>query len=257
MACTGSIPTVATPTTPSKCTVTSPNTRPASMLSLPATTKANTSLSTAEPAPTSGSPPTSETANRSLTKRTAARCVSCATSLPLARSPSRTTATTPSPSTTLPPTLTTTPSSCSATTTSRSRTTASTARATTSITTTARTKCSILGGRAPRLLTRRRGRIDYPSSIWPPSKSTETWNSAFTSEESASANLHLPPSFCPSLLFLLLLLIQPLSIQPTHHSFFFPPSSRKLPSSVSSSSSPTLLHILGLSGADSSSTDVA
>ena len=121
-----------------------------------------------------------------------------------------------------------------------------------------RTKCSILGGRAPRLLTRRRGRIDYPSSIWPPSKSTETWNSAFTSEESASANLHLPPSFCPSLLFLLLLLlITPLSIQPTHHSFFFPPSSRKLPSSVSSSSSSTLLHILGLSGADSSSTDVA
>merc|ERR1739842_73836 len=75
-------------------------------------------------------------------------------------------------------------------------------------------------------------------SIWPPSKSTETWNSAFTSEKSASADLH-PPSTPSS--FSLPLLYIPLPPLISLVSYFAP-----LPTPRSSQLSPTLILWSGL-----------
>merc|ERR1712228_1025816 len=103
-----------------------------------------------------------------------------------------------------------------------------------------------MGGHEPKLPSRLHGQIVSPSSIWPPSKSTETWNSAFTSEKSASADLHppsTPSSFSLPLLSLRLRLLFPsLSSSLISLVSYFAP----LPTPRSSQLSPTLILWSGL-----------
>merc|ERR1711990_1008287 len=185
-------------------------------------TEENTDPKPEPPATTNGSAATSEMVTRLRTKRTAARCDSCDSSLAKVLNRSRTIARTPSPSSMRPPTLTRRRFAFWATTTSKSRTTDPTARATPSTATDASTRRATDGGRRRRSHSPLRERNVCPSSTSPPSKTAESISvsksvlsaSVRTKKNTFPVPTHptihfypllrpVPPSFPPSLSSLL------------------------------------------------------